>query len=659
VQAGEVIIFRHRGETLIGTCQSLSGKKIRVTLGQNRVLEITEDRLMHATGRTAKDIEELDRFRRQAEENAETLDLREVWELLREEPERYSVTDIAAFHWGDGFSAEQYTGALLHLTRGSPFFSEESEGFVPLPDDRVDTNFARIANQQAVREEQADFLRWIQDTTPQPPPAPFTNRQRHWLQRIQQYAILGDEYEQSVQARTLLQEIRGEPGGDLQRYAFSLMVLKGIWDEDEHLDLIRYEIPVDFDPELLEEACRIHIDESGRMDLTALTVFSIDDASTQDVDDAFSVEITSDGYRIGAHIADVSAALEKDSPLDREARRRMTSLYFPDRHVPMLPPELSAGRCSLLQDRRRCATTFFFDLTADFVLREYTIVASVIVNHAKLSYEEAERQLEAGDQPFSEALHALSQAADVFYGQRIDRGAIEFERHELSIRVDADKHIELSHRRGESNAEHIVSELMILTNTTAARFFAERRIPAVYRAQEEPGFKGLEKITHKIVRRYMMLRQMKPLSLTADPAPHATLGVNMYCQITSPIRRYTDLALQRQLMDTLYGRPLSYDREAMLEELSQLERSKELGRIWNRREWHWLLKYLSIRMDERLSAVVLETRDREVLVELVEYGTRVLMKPNTPVAVEDEITVQVTQADPRSGALKVVQVVGA
>jgi exoribonuclease-2 len=655
VLSDEIIVFRHRGEILIGRYRSIAGHRIRAATGQNRVLEFPSDRVVYQTGVPAADAPALDRFRKRVEEGVGDLDLKEVWTLLKEEPVGYTAKDIAEFYWGARVSVEQYTALVCHLLQGCPYFSEQDGRFVPLPDERVEATLSRAASQKAAREEQEAFIRWITDAQARDSTG-FTNRQTHWLQRIQQYAILGEEYDQSAQARALLQEIKGDAGGDPQRYAFSLMVHKGLWDADEHLDLIRYGVPVDFDESVMRAAEALRADEAGREDLTALPVFSIDDASTQDIDDALSLERTPDGFRIGVHIADVSAVIPRDAPLDREARRRMTSLYFPDRQIPMLPPVLSQGQCSLLQGQRRCTVSFFFSLAPDFTLYATRIVPSVIINHAKLSYEETDGILMSGDHPLTGVLQTLSDAADVFYTQRIDQGAIELERTELAIQVDAAKRIVIKLRTGHSMSEHIVSELMILTNTAAARYMAAYQIPAIYRTQEEPGVKDLEGVSHEVVRRYLILRQMKPLALSLDPKPHATLGVDMYCQITSPIRRYSDLVLQRQLTAALRGQPPCYDRDAMMDELSQLERSKELNRIWSRREWYWLLRYFAGQPNLRMAGVVLEVRERDVLIELLDYGVRATMTAVAPVAVGEEVAVRVTQADAWSGTLRLAQV---
>ena len=655
VQIGDIIVFRHRGDVQIGMLQGVSGKKNKVATGSNRILEIPSDRVIQETGIRAVDLPALMDVRQRIEELADSLDLKEVWEVLKDEPVEYSVQDIAEFYWGDDIGSERHAAMLLHLSRPRLYFDKNDTAFMPRSSEQIQEVLQRQARQQAVQAEEADFIRWILDES-EHDYGFFTTRQKHWLQRIQQYAISGDEYEQSNQARALLKEIKGEGSGDLQRFAFNLMVRKKIWDEDEHLDLILFDIPIDFPPEILDEAVQMLPVETDREDLTGLLIFSIDDASTRDIDDALSAERTEDGYRIGVHIADVSSIIPKGSPLDLEARQRTTSLYFPERNIPMLPPSLSQDQCSLLQDERRVAMSFFFHVAPDFELLDSRIVPSVIINHAKLSYDEADQILGETDHPYTEALHILNEAVDTFYQQRIDQGAIELERNELSIKVDETNKIEVSIRDSATRSEHIVSELMILTNMVAAKYFAERQIPAVYRTQREPDISNLDEVGHEVVHRFMTLRRLKPLELSLEPKPHATLGADMYCQITSPIRRYNDLILQRQLSASLQNQPFAYDSEVMMDELSLLERSKVRNKIWAGREWYWLLKYVNDQKNMTMKAVVLESRPRDVLVELLDFGSRLTLKPEGQLAVGDEIIVQPIHVDARAGRLKVGQV---
>ncbi len=651
MHTGDLIIFRHRGDIQIGMLQAVSRKKFKVATSANRVMDISTDPIVRYTEIRVRDLAEMLEVRRNIEDQAGSFDLEEVWEVLKDDPAVYTSEDIGELYWGEPGSPEQRAAMQLHLSRQCLYFSEGDNGFRSRSSDQVSNIRDREARQQAVETEREGFNRWFADDTRQDLHS-LTKRQKRWLSHLREYVIQGDEYTAIEKVRSLLKEIPALAGGDPQRSIFDAMVRKGFWDEDEHLDLLRYEIPTEFSEEVLAYAASCRSSEEGREDLTGLPILSIDDASTQDMDDALSAERTADGYRIGVHITDVADLVPRDSVLDLAARERMSSLYLPDRHVPMLPANLSQGHCALLEGERRCAISFLFALSSDFELLESRIVPSVIVNRARLSYDEANRLLGTIEQPYAEVLQILNQAVDVFYQRRIDQGAVDLERGEVAIKVDGKKRIRIVNRDTSTRSEHIVSELMILANWTAAAYLNGRDMPAIFRTQPEADLGDLEQAERDPVWRFQVLRRMKPLELSLKSSPHATLGVDTYCQVTSPIRRYADLVHQRQLRMALADGSPAYDADEMMDELSALERSRILNKIQARREWYWLLKYLEQRKDVRIRAIVLETRERNVLVEFPDFGSRMAVKVEGRPSPGEEIVLSPVAIDPWSGTLR-------
>ena len=656
MHTGDLIIFRHRGEIQIGMLQAVTRKKFKVATSANRVMDISTDPIVRYTGIRVRDLSEMLEVRRKIEVEADSFDLEEVWEVLKDDPTVFTSEDIGELYWGEPGSSEQRAAMQLHLSRHCLYFSERDNGFMSRTSDQVRDIIEKRDQQQAVEIEREAFDHWLADDCLNAAGS-LTNRQKRWLSHLQQFAIQGDDYDGIDQVRSLLKETPTLSGGDPQRSIFDVMVRKGIWDEDEHLDLLRYEIPTDFAEEVLESAASCQPSEEGREDLTGLSILTIDDASTLDIDDALSAERLEDGYRIGVHITDVADLIPRDSALDRAARIRMSSLYFPDRHVPMLPSTLSQDHCALHEGKRRCAVSFFFTLSTDFEPVETRIVPSVIVNRARLSYDQANHLLGSVDQPYAEIMQILNQAVDVFYQRRIDQGAVDLERSVVSIKVDEQKRIRIMLRDTSTRSEHIVSELMILANRTAAVYLKERGIPAIYRTQAEADFGDLEASDHDAVWRFLVLRRMKPLELSLTSGPHATLGVDTYCQITSPIRRYADLVLQRQLLAALNDSPPAYGAEAMMDELSALERSRILTKIQARREWYWLLKHLEQQQGSHIRAIVLEARERNVLVEFPDFGSRMAVKAEGRPSAGEEIVLSPVAIDPWSGTLRLRQIV--
>jgi len=652
VLIGDLIIVRHRGKSHIGMLQAFSKMKIKIATSANRVIDISARHIIYSTNINIENLSGMTSVRYKLEKLAESFNLEEVWNILKEDRSTvYTSNEIGDLYWGAPPSKEEKAAMLLHLCNHSIYFSESDSRFKPRTAEELRILTQKSNQQQNLATERKGFECWLTSDTPSGK-NDLTKRQSLWLSLLQKYVIHGDELTEIKQVRDLLKELPLLSGVDAQKIIFQCMVRKGIWDEDEHLDLQLYDIPTEFSEEVIEYASSCHIVEQDREDLTDLVFLSIDDSSTQDIDDALSAERLPFGYRIGVHIADVSSVIPKGSILDFSARERMSSLYLPDRHIPMLPPILSQDFCALIEGKKRCAISFFFLLSENFDLVETRIVPSIIINRARLSYDKANRLLGSIEQPFAEILQILNQAADAFYQQRIDHNAVELERNVVSIKVDDKKHINIISRDTSSRSEHIVSELMILANKTAAEYLNKKGVPAIYRTQTESDFGDIEQTNNDTVYRFLMLRKMKPLELSLKSKPHASLGVDTYCQITSPIRRYTDLVLQRQLIDALQNKDPTYNTEEMMDELSFLERSRILTKIQSRREWYWLLKYLEKHDKEPIRAIVLEVRERDILVEFPDFGSQMAVKVTQKTVPGEEIKLSPTVINPWTGTLR-------
>ncbi|MDP6777151.1 MAG: RNB domain-containing ribonuclease, partial [Candidatus Latescibacteria bacterium] len=375
---------------------------------------------------------------------------------------------------------------------------------------------------------------------------------------------------------------------------------------------------------------------------------TIDDAHTTDRDDGLSIQWDPDGScRVGVHITDVASLVPGGSELDREAMNRVSSLYFPDRRIAMFPPAISEGIGSLHPDVPCLALSVGLVVTEDGSVGDVEIFPSVIRCAEKLTYEEADAVLEDSGHPFHLTLAGLRHVAQTHCGKRLRDGAISLERTERVVRVSPGGEITVDTRVRTSPANFLVSEFMIMANVAMARFCRDRGIPTVYRTQVAPDLTDLQETDNEILNRYRILRRMRPASMSEDPDPHRGLGVDLYCQASSPLRRYPDLAIQRQILAALLDAPQPYDAEGIQEVLFQAdERIRDIGRLEARRERYWLYRYLERRIGETFEAVVLDSWGRGNLVEIVAYGLRTDVKPAGPVEEGDAIEVKLTRTDP-------------
>ncbi len=363
--------------------------------------------------------------------------------------------------------------------------------------------------------------------------------------------------------------------------------------------IFRYGWPEDFSAETRREAERhgTAVDPAhlhGRQDLRALTTFTVDGETARDFDDAVSIERTAgQGYRLYVSIADVAHYVPRGSVLDGEAYARGTSVYFPDRALPMLPPALSNGICSLKPGADRLARTALLELDRKGEVERTELFRSVVRSSARLTYTEVGRILVdrepsvIGKYPeLIEPLRAMEGLTHLLMDRRRTRGSLDFELPETEILLD-DHNMPTDIRRAERTIAHrIIEESMIAANEAVAGYLRQRKFPCVYRVHEGPdedtldaigpflstlGYRlhrGDEKVSSTEIQRIleacrgkpeervlnrMLLRSMKQAAYDPENTGHFGLASNAYLHFTSPIRRYPDLVVHRLLDQAISG----------------------------------------------------------------------------------------------------------
>ena len=363
--------------------------------------------------------------------------------------------------------------------------------------------------------------------------------------------------------------------------------------ENPSLDTVAVEraagLPGAFPDDVLEEASRVAArlrDPGEREDLRGETVVTIDPATAKDYDDALSLSLDARGRRVlGVHIADVSHFVRPGSALDAEARRRGTSVYLVDHVLPMLPEQLSNGVCSLVQGEDRLAFSAFvtFDAAGAPVARRFA--KSVIRSARRLTYAQAlgfiERPAEAGAVP--DLVRRLHELAQQLRRIRFDRFSLDLESPEMTVSLGPDGRM-----TGIAPAEHnvaheLVEEAMLAANEAVATELAYRKVPFISRFHDLPAEEKLQDLEAalaglglrtgpikdartlqrllKAVRgtaldyyvSSLVLRSLKRAEYSADKMGHFGLAKRFYGHFTSPIRRYPDLTMHRQLALALAG----------------------------------------------------------------------------------------------------------
>jgi exoribonuclease-2 len=376
------------------------------------------------------------------------------------------------------------------------------------------------------------------------------------------------------------------------------------------------------------------------------------------MDDGVSLVFREDGTRqLGIHITDVTSLVPFGSVLDQEAYERGSSLYFPDLKVPMLPNLLSSDLGSLSPDAPRLALSMLFEVGRDDSLGQVELVPSVVQSRGKLSYEQVDEILENPGDPRHSEMKSIHGIAEAHWMERLQAGAIDVEHPDRRILVgeEGDVSVELLSNNSASNL--LVSEMMVLANVAIARFCDENEIPVVYRVQKAPDLSKVAEEENEILRRYRVLRQMSRANLSEEPGLHGGLGVSPYCQATSPLRRFADLAVQRQLMAFLQDEPLPYSAEEVRTKLLQSgEQLRTQIQLERKRERYWLYKHLQDQKGQSFEALVLDVLDRELHVEVVDYAFQTRIKPARPVEPGDRIEIKLVRSDPWEDTISFTQI---
>lgn len=363
----------------------------------------------------------------------------------------------------------------------------------------------------------------------------------------------------------------------------------------------------------------VAVGEANRADLRDIYTVTIDPADARDFDDAISIEHVDGKVRLGVHIADVSHYVPVDSAIDREARRRATSVYLVDRVLPMLPDKLSNEVCSLNPGENRLAFSVIMDLGKDGDVESYRLTPSVIRSDHRFDYETVQGCLD-GDRSFPDGqserlLVEFARVADRIGKRRIARGGLDFETVEAKVVLGSDNITPIDVRvRQRTQATNMIEEAMILANEVVAGHMTRVGAPMVYRIHEDPDADALAQIAvilkefdypikdihgaspgtfqriirfahdrpEKVLINSLLLRALQRARYTDYLGSHFGLASEAYCHFTSPIRRYPDLLVHRllraQLTKTLAEEPVASlvsELEWLSEHCSTMEREAE------------------------------------------------------------------------------------
>lgn len=432
--------------------------------------------------------------------------------------------------------------------------------------------------------------------------------------------------------------------------------------------IYKHGLPIEFPEEVMEQAQKVpdKISEAeikGRRDLRNEVYVTIDGADAKDLDDAVSVTRLDNGnFKLGVSIADVSYYVTENSPIDKEAYERGTSVYLVDRVIPMIPHRLSNGICSLNPKVDRLTLTCEMEINERGVVVSHEIFESVIKTTERMTYSDVNKILVDQDEELREKYHDLvpmfedmEELAAILRKKRMKRGAIDFDFKEAKVIVDDDGHPTDVVIRERSVAERLIEEFMLAANETVAEHFHWLELPFIYRIHEDPKEDKLQRffefITNfglivrgkantvhpralqeiieevqgkpeEMVVNTVMLRSMQQAKYYPENLGHFGLATDYYTHFTSPIRRYPDLIVHRLIRTYIIKGEMDPQTQekwsALLPEIAQHTSKMERRAVDAERETDELKKteYMEDKIGEEFDGIISSVTNFGIFVEL-------------------------------------------
>ena len=357
------------------------------------------------------------------------VDVKELWEVLNTEQEWIDLETMTEFCFPENPSADHESAVVRAFFNNRHYFKFNGSRFFPHSEEKV----IQLDNQEKenarIERIVTDGSRWIKHLihNETPPPLDLSAEEQKDIMEILKSIYLNQKESRyySLGKRILR---RAEIGIDDSRL-LQVFINAGAWDKDENLDLIRFGISANFSEDVKKSAEKLVKDAyysnaettygTKRVNLTDLPLITIDGQATLDYDDALSIEKSNDYYRLGIHISDVGHFIKKDSPVDQEAVHRASSIYMPDRKIPMIPPGLAEGLCSLKAGELRPAISTFVKIGSYGNIVDVEVVPSLITVQRQLSYYDVNTVTEE-----DEEIRMLYDIAKQFRQKRLAQGAL-------------------------------------------------------------------------------------------------------------------------------------------------------------------------------------------------------------------------------------------
>ena len=639
-----------------GTRLRLLGQNGRdINLPQSRIVCVSKTRHSLDAGRDQL-VAELKTITQKRQETADSINLQEIWEVACEEPvNEFSVIFLAELIFGDSVTDDQVAAFLRAVFSDRFYFKFKGDRITvhsPEQVDQIRHQMEKEAEKEKILETGSSALHRIMKGE-EVHEADWPNKE-NILDWIEHTYLFGNEFPHSDLIRQLLKKTSLNGPHD----SYHILVQAGRWEVNENISLLKSAHPVAFSPEAItvasectESSVETLLSDRKRRDLRELDIFTIDGPETRDFDDALHVEQLDDGFLVGVHIADVTTVTSPGDLLFQEARERATSLYFPEGQVPMLPESLSQEVCSLVCGKVRPAISFLIHLDRDGELINSKIVPSVIQVKRRLVYEDVDLNLESDKHILM--LHTISNKLRM---KRLQNGALFLPFPDVNISLSSGDVATVDLSPVDTPARTLVAELMILTNRVASDYLAGQEAPGLFRSQGAPRKRIVSGLNDGLLLIAQQRRFLSRGELNTRPKEHTGLGLPCYTTVTSPIRRFLDMAMQHQINSLIRSKGILFSEDECRNFCASINQNLvRAGMVRQQRHRFWILRHLEQKTGEKLNALVVNRGPKRINLLLTCCLLDFELPPNPafPVDTGDTVRVKIARVNALDNILRI------
>ncbi len=579
------------------------------------------------------------------------INIKELWEVLNTEQEWIDLDTMTGLCFPESPSCDHESAVVRAFFSNRLYFKFNHDRFFPNTQDRVEQKIVQereTARRNRMIKEGGEWLKNVLTDTPSSPPENKTQI----INILKSFYLFQKESKTYNLGKTMLAKAGIDPDEEI----FQVLVKLGVFDKNENTDLYKYNISTSFPGNVMERVTEMSdsqqefSDSRMRKDLTGLSLMTIDGQATLDFDDAISIEDHGDHYCLGIHIVDVGHFINKGDSIDQEALVRGSSIYMPDQKIPMIPACLAENLCSLKAGQLRPAISIMVNLSKSCEVIDYEIIPSLIRVERQLTYYDV--NIIAQD---SKEIIILRDIAEQFRQNRMAAGAVQITLPDINVWVDENNEVTVNRVNRESPGRMLVSEIMIMANWLMAKFLAQHNAPAIYRSQTAPRERLYRGTEGSLFQNCMQRRLLSRFVLNPEPEHHSGLGLDAYVTSTSPIRKYFDLATQRQIRAVL-GLEAPYTMKEIENIIQVLEQPMScVSKLQFNRHRYWLLKYLEKRIGQKEEAVVLYKKRNTCQILISEYMIECDLPLSGGIDLKPEDLIQITiqHANARKNVLSV------